>query len=187
MSRFKSERPKRIPRVPLECTRSIRKGILIALSSSLAGDTGANATRNNGVEAPRYKKRKQREQTVIKAPAREQPNDVATRTSLRWKFAWIMHFFLSFSVAINFAFTDSPSDVSRVVSIFLDILLNTRVIHALFCILLFVKKKAVVNSRGEKHLFQYVIQFMLFVSFVYSKHRQKAVKILKKLSTKLKR
>ena len=33
---------------------------------------------NDDVVAPRYKKRKQREQTVIKAPAREQPNDVAT-------------------------------------------------------------------------------------------------------------
>ena len=34
--------------------------------------------RRNDVEAPRYKNRKQREQTVIKTPAREQPNDVAT-------------------------------------------------------------------------------------------------------------
>lgn len=34
--------------------------------------------RRNDVEAPRYKNRKQREQAVIKTPAREQPNDVAT-------------------------------------------------------------------------------------------------------------
>jgi len=52
-------------------------------ASSFASDTA----RNDDVEAPRYKKRKQREQTVIKVPAREQPNDVATRTSLEWKFA----------------------------------------------------------------------------------------------------
>lgn len=61
----------------LKCslTRAVdAKGILTA--SSFASDT--RMPRNDGVEAPRYKKRKQREQTVIKAPAREQPNDVAT-------------------------------------------------------------------------------------------------------------
>lgn len=68
--------------------RSMRKGFW---PSSFASDTAR--MRNDDVEAPRYKKRKQREQTVIKAPAREQRNDVATRTSLEWKFAWIMHFF----------------------------------------------------------------------------------------------
>lgn len=38
------------------------------------------------------KNEEEREQTIIKAAAREQANDVATRTSPRWKFAWIMHF-----------------------------------------------------------------------------------------------
>lgn len=47
------------------------------LTAPLFADDTARMLHNDDVVVPRYKKRKQREQTVIKAPAREQPNDEA--------------------------------------------------------------------------------------------------------------